>query len=424
MSLLTNPIYEFGPFRLEVNERRLLREGHPVRLRAKVFDTLRVLVEQQGRLMGKEELMQEIWPDSMVEDNSLDHNISTLRKALGGKASGQQYIETVPKQGYRFVASVKSISQSPERGLLSGEQRRWEGMAELIASHDQSMRLWEKQLEAARLALAGTEAGGLELVRDRFRHHVGRQQELAELFSAFEKATGGQGSLLCFAGEPGIGKTALVERFCAQLRSQRHNCTIGTGGCSERLAGSEALLPILETLESLCAGQQGRGIQQLMKLTAPTWYVQVAPLWATASPSFAQVLADAKAASGERLKREFCTFLAELSNVRPVVLFLDDAHWADASTVEVVAHLAKKLPSMRVLVVLAYRPTEMWLARHPFPAVRQGTLFAASSPSVYCPGRRWTLILRLSCPRLQWHRASPSSYTTGLKGIPCSWATC
>jgi DNA-binding winged helix-turn-helix (wHTH) protein/tetratricopeptide (TPR) repeat protein len=371
MSLPTNPIYEFGPFRLEVNERRLLRDGHPVRLKAKVFDTLRVLVEQQGRLMGKEDLMKAIWPDAIVEDNNLDHNISTLRKALGGNVGGQQYIETVPKQGYRFVPPVKSISQSADSVVASGEQRRWDGMAELIASHDQSIKLWETQVAEARLALASAETTGLEPVSERFRHHVGREQELGELCSAFERAFAGHGSLLCFAGESGIGKTALIERFCAQLRNQRHSCTIATGGCLERLSGSEALLPILEALESLFAGRRGQEIQQLMKLTAPTWYVQVAPLWATAAPSFAQVLADAKAASGERLKRELCIFLAELSNIRPLILFFDDIHWADASTVELLAYLAKKLPSMRVLVVVAYRPTEMWLGRHPFPAVRQ-----------------------------------------------------
>src|SRR5262249_18287854 len=158
----------------------------------------------------------------------------------------------------------------------------------------------------------------------------------------------------------GIGKTALMEEFCDQLRSQRDSCTIAAGACSERLEGSEAFLPILEALESLFASPPGREIQELMKLTAPTWYVQVVPLWATAVPSFTQVLADAKAASRERLKREFCAFLAEISNIRPLVLFLDDVHWADASTVEVLAYLAKKLPSMRVLVVVAYRPTEMW----------------------------------------------------------------
>jgi DNA-binding winged helix-turn-helix (wHTH) protein/tetratricopeptide (TPR) repeat protein len=372
MSLPTNQIFEFGPFRLEVDERRLLREGHPVRLRAKVFDTLRVLVEHQGRLIGKEELMQAIWPDSIVEENNLDHNISTLRKTLGGKATGQQYIETVPRQGYRFVAAVKQIRESPDKRVLSGEERQWAGVSELISSYDQSVEVWEAQLKAARLALAGdTEAGQPEPITDRLRFHVGRQQELTELFSAFERAAAGHGSLLCFAGEPGIGKTALVERFCDQLRSEQHNCTIATGACSERLEGSEAFLPILEAFESLLASRQGRAIQELMKLTAPTWYVQVAPLWATAAPSFAQVQADARAASRERLKREFSAFLAEISNIRPLVLFLDDVHWADASTVEVLAYLAKKLPSMRVLVLVAYRPTEMWLAQHAFPAVRQ-----------------------------------------------------
>jgi len=371
MPLPTYQIYEFGPFRLEVEERRLLREGHLVRLRAKVFDTLRVLVEHQGHLVGKEELMQTIWPDSIVEENNLDHNISTLRRALGGKATGQQYIETVPRQGYRFVATVKQIRENPERVVPSDEEGQWVGVSELISSHDQTVKAWEAQLKAARLALAGTEAGQPEPITDRLLCHVGRQQELTELFSAFERAAVGHGSLLCFAGEPGIGKTALVKQFCRRLHIQRRNCTVATGSCSERLEGSEAFLPILEAFESLFANPEGLALQELMKLTAPTWYVQVAPLWATAALSFAQVLADAKAASRERLKREFCAFLAEISNIRPLVLFLDDVHWADASTVEILAYLAKKLPSMRVLVVVAYRPTEMWLAQHPFPAVRQ-----------------------------------------------------
>lgn len=107
--LQPSPIYEFGPFRLEVAERRLLRAGRPVALRAKVFDTLRVLVENRGRLLTKDELMQAVWPDSVVEENNLNHNISTLRKALGEKATGQAYVETVPRVGYRFVAEVRKV---------------------------------------------------------------------------------------------------------------------------------------------------------------------------------------------------------------------------------------------------------------------------------------------------------------------------
>jgi pimeloyl-ACP methyl ester carboxylesterase/DNA-binding winged helix-turn-helix (wHTH) protein len=100
--------YEFGPFRLEVDERRLTREGRAVPLRTKVFDTLCVLVEHPGRLLTKTELMQSIWPDTAVEENNLNHNISTLRRALDEGATGQQYIETVPRVGYRFVAEVRS----------------------------------------------------------------------------------------------------------------------------------------------------------------------------------------------------------------------------------------------------------------------------------------------------------------------------
>jgi len=101
------PIYEFGHFTLDVRERRLLRDGHPIPLRTKVFETLRVLLERPGRLLTKDELMQRIWPDAVVEENNLNHNISVLRQALGERPDGQGFIETVPRVGYRFVADVK-----------------------------------------------------------------------------------------------------------------------------------------------------------------------------------------------------------------------------------------------------------------------------------------------------------------------------
>jgi pimeloyl-ACP methyl ester carboxylesterase/DNA-binding winged helix-turn-helix (wHTH) protein len=114
MGANTSATYQFGPFRLEVDERRLLCDGRTVPLRMKVFDTLRVLVEHSGRLLTKHELMDSIWPDAAVEENNLNHNISTLRRALGEQATGQRYIETVPRVGYRFVAAVTSA-----RGVAS-----------------------------------------------------------------------------------------------------------------------------------------------------------------------------------------------------------------------------------------------------------------------------------------------------------------
>ena len=106
-------VFHFESFQLDVAERRLLCAGEVVPLRAKVFDTLCILVENHGRLLRKDELMQRLWPDSVVEDNNLDHNISRLRRALQDGANGKKFIETVPRQGYRFVADVQQISGPP-----------------------------------------------------------------------------------------------------------------------------------------------------------------------------------------------------------------------------------------------------------------------------------------------------------------------
>lgn len=104
--------YQFGPFRLDVRQRRLSRGSEEIALRMKVFDTLRVLVENAGKLVTKEELLAAIWPDTVVEENNLNHNISVLRKHLGEHATGQSFIETVPRIGYRFVAAVQTVSES------------------------------------------------------------------------------------------------------------------------------------------------------------------------------------------------------------------------------------------------------------------------------------------------------------------------
>jgi pimeloyl-ACP methyl ester carboxylesterase/DNA-binding winged helix-turn-helix (wHTH) protein len=103
----TMPRYQFGPFQLDTAEHRLLRNGVEVQLQLKVFETLCVLIENAGRLLKKEDLLQEVWPDTVVEENNLNKNVSLLRKALGKNTNGQSYIETVPRVGYRFVAPVK-----------------------------------------------------------------------------------------------------------------------------------------------------------------------------------------------------------------------------------------------------------------------------------------------------------------------------
>jgi len=101
-----NRSYEFGRFRLKIAERVLLREGEPVPLTPKVFDILVTLVENGGQVVAKDDLMKRVWPNTFVEEGNLTQNISLLRKALGESPGGVQFIETVPRRGYRFVAKT------------------------------------------------------------------------------------------------------------------------------------------------------------------------------------------------------------------------------------------------------------------------------------------------------------------------------
>lgn len=110
MSQQSKHLYEFGPFRLSVPERLLLRDGKVVPLTPKTLDLLLVLVEGHGHLLEKDELMKRVWPDTFVEEANLSYNISLIRKALGEGENGYRYIETVPKRGYRFVAEVTKVA--------------------------------------------------------------------------------------------------------------------------------------------------------------------------------------------------------------------------------------------------------------------------------------------------------------------------
>ena len=101
-------LYIFGAFRIDVSDRVLFGESGAMPLTPKAFDTLLYLVENNGRVLTRDEIMTEVWPDSFVEENNLAQNISILRKALG--TEGNKLIETVPKRGYRFSASVSNAA--------------------------------------------------------------------------------------------------------------------------------------------------------------------------------------------------------------------------------------------------------------------------------------------------------------------------
>jgi len=333
--------YEFGTFRLDADERLLLRAGEAVPLTPKAFDLLLALVEQPGHLLEKDSLLKAVWPDSFVEENNLADNIFKLRKALGEGENGQKFIQTIPKRGYRFVANVSTTVGGV--GLSRQEMER-------------------QGTDAARLpSLCPTASFS-------FRHIVGREPERNELRAAFKGANAGRGSLLCVAGEPGIGKTALVEDFLAELAAAGQ-CTMARSHCSERLAGTEAYLPLLEILESLLQSGSNPGVARVMKQLAPTWYAQVVPLSGDNEES-ARLIAEIKAASQERMKRELAAFLQAVAQTQPLVIFFDDLHWADVSTIDLLSFLAGKFDALNALIVVTYRPSDMLLAKHPFLQIK------------------------------------------------------
>jgi len=118
MNTSPKQFFEFGPFRIDTVKRLLLRDGEPIALKSKCFETLLALVESRGQVLEKDELMRRIWPDTIVEESNLTGYISTLRKALGENPQEHRYIVTVPGRGYSFVAEVKEIREESAELIL------------------------------------------------------------------------------------------------------------------------------------------------------------------------------------------------------------------------------------------------------------------------------------------------------------------
>jgi predicted ATPase len=188
------------------------------------------------------------------------------------------------------------------------------------------------------------------------RTTVGREAQRAQLRRAYARAAEGQGSIVAVTGEPGIGKTSLNEDFLRELAGAQPAPLVARGRCSESLAGSEAYLPILEALDGLLR-QDDTPAAAAIRTAAPTWHAQLASL-------------PIEGASQERMKREFTALLHELSRAAPLVLFIDDLHWADLSTIDILNYAAARFAGTRVLVLTGYRPSDMARASHPFGAIR------------------------------------------------------
>ena len=221
----SSPLYEFGPFTVQPAERLLARGGRPVSLTPKAFDLLIELVDRPGQLVGKQELMAALWPDTFVEEANLAYTMSALRKALGDGQSGEQYIQTVPTRGYRFVAPVTSREPAPAAS---------EGAA---PSHTRVPRRVSVMLLAA-AAAAGALAGvavmrwtastiGPPPAPKRVSVELGVDATLPLTDAPF--ALSADGGLLAFAARMGAGETQLYIRPLDQLTA---TALTGTEGAS------------------------------------------------------------------------------------------------------------------------------------------------------------------------------------------------
>ncbi len=171
-------------------------------------------------------------------------------------------------------------------------------------------------------------------------HTVGRTKERAELVGAFDRAAGGQGHLLSVSGEPGRRKDDARRRVSRRPSASSTRCRIGRGRCSERLAGSEAYLPVLDALENLCTRRAIPRSRVRWKRSPDVVHADL-----TATP--ASGVARTQGGSQERLKREVAALVRSFRALSRSVLFFDDVHWADASTIDLLTYLAPQFADVR-----------------------------------------------------------------------------
>ena len=183
------------------------------------------------------------------------------------------------------------------------------------------------------------------------RKSVGRTAEMMQVRRIWHDLAGSGGRMVMVSGDAGIGKTTFVEDFLSDVDGRT---VIARGHCSERLADTDAFAPLLDALDGLA--RAGGSEAQLLQSTAPSWHAQV-------------TAAQSQPPSHERMRRELAAFFEGLARLRPVILFLEDLHWADASTCDLLAYLGQRLRGSAVLIVGSYRPSAL-LATHPFSLVR------------------------------------------------------
>ncbi len=317
----------FPPFALDTVDERLRRGEQVLPLRRKTFALLRYLVAHPGQLVTKEELLNAVWLDAYVSEGVLTECMRELRRALGDKPRTPQFIQTAHGRGYRWIAETRS------GGL-------------------------EARPSSPRVSSAKSQAP----------HIVGREGEVAQLHGWLGKALSGERQVVFITGEPGIGKTTVVEAFLEQLATAG-GLWIGRGQCVEHYGAGEAYLPVLEALGRLCREADGEQCIALLRQRAPTWLVQMPALFSEAERE--QLQRQVQGATRERMLREMAEAVEALTREHPFVLWIEDLQWSDHSTLDLIAYLARRPESAQLLVLGTYRPVDVLVREHPLKVVKQ-----------------------------------------------------
>jgi DNA-binding winged helix-turn-helix (wHTH) protein/predicted ATPase len=344
----SGPHILFPPFRLDLINQRLWCDEQAIPLAPKAFALLRYLVEHPGQLVTKEELLNAVWPETHVTDAVLKVCIGELRKAMGDDAKSPHFIETAHRRGYRFIGQITGETERQREGET---ERRREGET-------------ERQRDRFSPSLCLSVSPSLPLPVSL----VGREAELARLQGWFEKARRGQRQVVFVTGEPGIGKTSLIEAFLARVADEP-GLMMARGQCLEQYGASEAYLPALEALAQLCRGPDAERLLALLRRHAPLWLQQMP--WLASSDERDQLQRATFGATRERMLREMAEFLESLTADATLVLVMEDLHWSDYSTLDLIALLARRPGPARLLLLGTYRPAEVSLSSHPLRAIKQ-----------------------------------------------------
>jgi DNA-binding winged helix-turn-helix (wHTH) protein len=341
------PCWTFGPFTLDLTHASLWRGEQALALAPKAFEVLRYLVTHPNRLVTKDELLDAVWPETAVSEAVVRVAIGELRRALGDTVQAPRFIATVPRRGYRFLASVTQDGQpaaaSPAPSALP----------------------------------QGSPRPPLPSVA--VRPLVEREAVLDHLHGALAQARQGQRQVRFILGEPGIGKTAVVETFVAQAR-QDPAVWVATGQCIEHYGQGEPYMPVLEALGQLCRGPEGVRLSALLRQQAPTWLVQMPWLLTPADREHLQQ--ELLGTTRERMLRELAMAVVTLMAEVPLVLVLEDLHWSDHATLDVLTVLAQPREPAQLLLVGIYRPVETIVHSHPLRRVARALQLHGQSTEI------------------------------------------